>query len=104
MDKPDRYRVGGYPMPHLSHDNEPLLKRIRRIAGQVEAIERSLASGAECATILHLVAGAKGAMTGLMEEIVEAHIREHVARPGLSQAERAEGADQLIAVIRRYGK
>ncbi|MBS0549441.1 MAG: metal/formaldehyde-sensitive transcriptional repressor [Proteobacteria bacterium] len=91
-------------MAHLAYDNEALLKRIRRIAGQVEAIERSLTSAEDCATTLHLVAGAKGAMAGLMEEIVEAHIREHVARAGLSQAERAEGADQLIAVIRRYAK
>jgi DNA-binding FrmR family transcriptional regulator len=90
-------------MSHLNK-NEALLKRVRRIAGQVESIERSLSSGDECATTLHLVAGARGAMSGLMDEIVEAHVLEHVARPGLSQAERAEGAEQLIAIIRRYGK
>lgn len=91
-------------MAHLQQQTEALLKRVSRIAGQIQAIERALTAGEDCATTLHLVAGAKGAMTGLMDEIIEAHVREHVARPGLSQAERAEGAEQLIGVIRRYGK
>jgi FrmR/RcnR family transcriptional regulator, repressor of frmRAB operon len=39
-----------------------------------------------------------------MDEIVEDHLREHVARPDLSDAQRATGADELIAVIRRYIK
>lgn len=91
-------------MAHLQQQTEALLKRVSRIAGQIQAIERALTVGEDCATTLHLVAGAKGAMTGLMDEIIEAHVREHVARPGLSQAERAEGAEQLIGVIRRYGK
>ena len=31
-------------------------------------------------------------------------VREHVARPDLSDADRATGAEELIAVVRRYVK
>lgn len=91
-------------MSHLSKNNDALIKRVKRIVGQVEAIERALAADKDCATVLHLVAAAKGAMGGLMDEIVEDHVREHVAHPALTDVERAEGAEALIAAIRRYGK
>ena len=90
-------------MAHLNHD-DALLKRVRRIAGQVTAIETSLVSGKDCATLLHVVAATRGAMNGLMDAIIEAHVREHVARPDLSDNDRADGAEQLIEVIRRYSK
>lgn len=85
-------------------ENAALLMRVKRIAGQIEAIERALAAGAECADVLHQVAGVRGAVGGLMDEIFEAHLREHVARPGLTDEERARGADELCTVLRRYAK
>lgn len=88
-------------MAHFEHD-EALLKRVRRIAGQVAAVERALVSGKDCATTLHLAAATRGAMNGLMDAIVESHVREHVAHPDLPPADRAAGAEQLIAAIRRY--
>ena len=90
-------------MAHLEND-DALLKRVRRIAGQVTAIETALVSGKDCATTLHLVAATRGAMNGLMDAIIEAHVREHVARPDLSDSDRAAGAEQLIEAIRRYSK
>lgn len=91
-------------MGHLVNGNEELLKRVRRIAGQVNAIERALAAGTDCTTTLHLVAATRGAMNGLMDEIIEEHVRAHVAHPDLPAEERAAGAEELIAVIRRYAK
>ncbi|WP_319798388.1 metal/formaldehyde-sensitive transcriptional repressor [Nitrobacter sp.] len=90
-------------MSHLQ-DNEALVKRVRRIAGQVAAIERALVEGEDCATTLHRAAAARGAMNGLMDQIIEAHMEAHVAGPGLSDAERTQGARELIAAIRRYAK
>jgi DNA-binding FrmR family transcriptional regulator len=91
-------------MAHLATSNDALLHRVRRIAGQVGAVERALAGEQDCATTLHLVAAVRGALNGLMDEIVEAHAREHVAHPDLSDAERQEGLEQLLAAIRRYSK
>lgn len=91
-------------MAHLEPEDDALLKRVRRIAGQVAAIERALAGSDDCTRTLHLVAATRGAINGLMDEIIEAHVREHVARPDLPDDERAAGAEELIAVIRRYSK
>ncbi len=91
-------------MAHLNTPDDALIKRVHRILGQVQAVERALASGADCATTLHLVAAARGAMSGLMDQILAAHLHEHVAQPGLSDAERAQGAVELLAALRRHAR
>lgn len=91
-------------MSHMIANKDQLLARVRRIAGQVAAIERAIGGDAGCAAILHQVAGVRGAVLGLMDELVEDHMREHVVAPALSDAERAKGADELLAAIRRYTK
>ena len=91
-------------MAHLKANKEQLIARVRRISGQMSAIERALETDASCSAVLHQVAAARGAINGLMDEIVEDHVREHVARPDLQDGERAAGAEELIAVIRRYAK
>lgn len=77
---------------------------MKRLAGQIEAIDKALLRDAPCAELLHQVAGVRGAVNGLLDEIVESHLLEHVARPGLSDEERAQGAEELKAVICRYAK
>jgi len=91
-------------MVHLSGDNSELIARVRRISGQVGAIERALQSEAPCAEVLHLIAAVRGAVSGLIEEVISEHLEEHVSRPGLTDAERAAGAEELLTVIRRYSK
>lgn len=91
-------------MSHLSSANPDLVGRVRRIAGQVAAVEKALASDAPCATILHRVAAVRGAVNGLLDEVIAEHLKAHVALPGLSDEARATGADELLAVIRRYAK
>lgn len=91
-------------MAHLSGSNADLIARVRRIGGQMGAVERSLRDEADCATVLHLVAAVRGAVNGLLDEIIAEHLEAHVARSGLTDAERAEGAEELLAAIRRYSK
>lgn len=91
-------------MSHIKTGKEDLLKRVKRIAGQIQAVERALEAEDDCAKTLHLVAATRGAINGLMDEIIEAHAREHVAKPGLSDEERVEGVEELIEAIRRYTK
>lgn len=91
-------------MVHLLEKKDDLIGRVKRIAGQVAAIERGIERDASCADILHLVAAVRGAVNGLLDEIVIDHLNEHVAKPGLSDAERASGAEELMTVIRRYVK
>lgn len=91
-------------MAHLSDQNEELIARVRRIAGQIGAVERALREKASCSDVLHRVAAVRGAVNGLMDEIIADHLEAHVAKPGLSDAERAAAAEELLAVIRRYAK
>lgn len=90
-------------MAHTAHGKPKLLARVRRIRGQVEALERSVDGEQGCAEVLHQIAAIRGAINGLMAEVIEGHVREHIAAPGIaSAAERAQGADELIAVLRSY--
>ncbi len=91
-------------MAHTTSGKAQLIARVRRIAGQMVAIETALEREAGCAVVLHQVAGARGAINGLMDELVEEHVRSHVAHPDLSPAERAAGAEELIAAVRRYAR
>jgi DNA-binding FrmR family transcriptional regulator len=91
-------------MGHVASNKDDLLKRVKRIAGQIQAVERAIESGHDCARTLHLVAATRGAINGLMDEIIENHAREHVADPALSDEERSRGVEELLEAIRRYSK
>lgn len=91
-------------MGHIAANKDSLIKRVKRIAGQIQAVEKALASDADCAKTLHLVAATRGAINGLMEEIIEEHARAHVADPSLSEEERSKGVEKLLEAIRRYAK
>ena len=91
-------------MGHISSSKDNLLKRVKRIAGQIQAIERALDTDEVCSKTLLLVASTRGAITGLMDEIIKEHAREHVANPALSDEERKKGVEELLEAIRRYSK
>lgn len=89
---------------HTAREKAKLLARVRRIRGQVEAIERALEAETGCAEVLQLVAAARGATNGLMAELIEDHIREHVISPERSKDERDAAVDELVDVVRAYLK
>ncbi|MBQ0747374.1 MAG: metal/formaldehyde-sensitive transcriptional repressor [Marinobacter sp.] len=92
-------------MSHITRNKTKLLSRVRRMRGQVEALERALDADKGCSEVLHQIAAVRGAMNGLMAEVMEDHIQMHVANPDIeSDAERSKGADELIEVIRTYLK
>ena len=91
-------------MAHTTENKDKLIARVRRIEGQMAAIGKAIQDELGCSALLQQVAGARGAINGLMDELIEGPLREHVARTGLDDAARAAGADELIAVIRRYAK
>jgi FrmR/RcnR family transcriptional regulator, repressor of frmRAB operon len=90
-------------MGHVIRDKQKLLNRVRRIRGRVEAIERALDGEAGCAQIMHQIAGCRGAINGLLVEVVEDHIRTHlfVSAKNL-EALHAEAAAQSIRVVHCY--
>jgi hypothetical protein len=49
-------------MGHVRSSKDNLLKRVKRIAGQIQAIERALDSDDDCSKTLLLVASTRGAI------------------------------------------
>jgi len=92
-------------MTHTVREKHKLLARVRRLRGQIEAVERALDEEADCGRVMHLIAGARGAMAGLMAEVVEDHVRTHLidteTQPG---ALNTEAVEQLLEVVRTYLK
>jgi DNA-binding FrmR family transcriptional regulator len=92
-------------MSHTIREKKKLLARVRRVRGQVESIERALESEAGCEQVMHLIAGVRGAIAGLMAEVVEDHVHTHLVdsakHPG---ALNTEAAEQLLEVVRTYLK
>jgi DNA-binding FrmR family transcriptional regulator len=87
---------------HTIRDKAKLVARVRRLKGQVEAVERALDQEIGCADVLQLAASIRGAVNGLIGELVEDHLRMHVADASLGQEERKRGADELMEVVRTY--
>ncbi len=90
---------------HTIKNKSRLVARVRRIKGQVEAVERALEAEIGCADVLMLVASLRGAVQGLSAEVMEDHIRNHVVNPDTDpDPARAQGAAELIEVVRTYLK
>lgn len=92
-------------MSHTVREKQKLLNRVRRIRGQVEAIERALDGEAGCEKVMHLIAGCRGAINGLLAEVVEDHVRTHlVDREKDPGALKEEAVEQLVDLVHSYFK
>ena len=90
-------------MTHTVEEKQKLLNRVRRLKGQIDALERALDSEESCREIMRLITASRGAINGLMAEVIEGHIRTHMIdanRKPTRAEERA--ADELLDVLRTY--
>jgi len=88
----------------ISKEKQKLLSRIKRLAGQIDAVERSVGAGDECADILMLLAAIRGGVNSLMAEILEDHIRLHITHPNRVTESPEELTEDLISLVRAYLK
>jgi DNA-binding FrmR family transcriptional regulator len=92
-------------MSHTIRDKKKLLGRVRRVQGQLAAVERMLTDEADPYETLQLVASCRGALNGLMFQIIEGHVMLHVVDPARKPSPgQLEAANQLVEVIRSYLK
>lgn len=91
-------------MAHLVRDKKKLLLRVRRINGQVTALATALEQDSPCGSVLQQTAAIRGAINGLMAELMESHLKEHVASGSAKSATRQQDLDSVIRVIRSYLK
>jgi DNA-binding FrmR family transcriptional regulator len=91
-------------MAHTVLNKKPLLTRIRRIQGQAQALERALDDERDCAAVLQQLAAIRGAVNGLMLEVLEGHVRDHLGAVDTSPTEREADLDLVVSVLRSYVK
>jgi DNA-binding FrmR family transcriptional regulator len=91
-------------MAHTIKGKKQLLARIRRIKGQAEGLERALGEETECLAILQQIAAIRGAVNGLMAEVLEGHIREHLGAHDISPIQRNDDMEAVVAALRSYLK
>lgn len=90
-------------MSHVAKEKAKLLNRLRRLRGQIEAIERAIQDDQECARVLQQATSCRGALDGFIAEVIEDHIREHMVDPqsGVDDPRR-QAAEDLVEIIHAY--
>jgi DNA-binding FrmR family transcriptional regulator len=98
-------------MPHTPQEKKKAISRLRRIGGQAQALERAIEAGTECGAVLQQLAALRGAVNGLVYEVLEGHLRETFGRSAASVATADLATqvsdtkiDQTIALLRSYLK
>jgi DNA-binding FrmR family transcriptional regulator len=90
---------------HTQREREKLIARVRRIRGQIEAVERAIQEETGCFEVLQTVTAARGALNSLVAEMIEDHVRFHVLDPQEKiSTKRSRAAEELIDVVRAYVK
>jgi len=86
---------------HPQNQKDALITRLRKIRGQVQAIERLVSEDADCTDILNQVISARSALKSLGEKIIHSHAHdciENVKDP----AQGRRNLRSLITVLQRY--
>ena len=91
-------------MSHIHKDNKKLLNRVRRIKGQSIALESALEGEPDCMAVLQQITALKGAINGLMKEVLEGHLREHLGVADITQEQRQIEVEQVITILKSYLK
>jgi len=92
-------------MSHTTQEKEKrkLLMRLRRIRGQLDAVERRIEEESSCAAILQQATACRGALDGFIAEVIEDHILEHLVDPSAKQGDaRSQAAEELVEIIHSY--
>ena len=91
-------------MPHGPEEKKRALNRLKRIRGQTEALARSIEAGEPCANVLQQIAALRGAVNGLMADVLESHLREGLLPHAGAKAAASAELDAALDLIRRYLK
>jgi DNA-binding FrmR family transcriptional regulator len=88
---------------HTIREKKKLIARVRRIRGQLDAVERCLALEKPCSETLQTLAAARGALSGLVAEVIAEHVQHHVLDPAKRpSAAQQDAVAELMDVVRAY--
>jgi DNA-binding FrmR family transcriptional regulator len=92
-------------MGHVAQERQKLLNRVRRLRGQLDAIERTVEQEGRCIDLLQQISACRGAMNGLLAVVLEDHIRSHLAVTDTEIGDQGGDArEQLIDIVHSYFK
>lgn len=92
-------------MSHVAAEKQKLLNRLKRLRGQVDALERAVNGDVECARVLQQATACRGALEGFIAEVIEDHIRQNMIEPDLPVSDpKVQAAEELVAIVRSYLK
>jgi FrmR/RcnR family transcriptional regulator, repressor of frmRAB operon len=90
-------------MTHVEREKVKLLNRLKRLRGQMAAIERAVEADTECARVLQLATSCRGALDGFIAEVIEDHIREHMLDAAAPRDDpRVQAAEALVDIVHAY--
>ncbi len=91
-------------MAHTIKGKAKLLTRVRRIRGQADGLEKALQAEVDCAAILQQIAAIRGAVNGLMSEVLEHHLRDHLGADATDAKQRGRDLEEVVSVLKSYLK
>jgi DNA-binding FrmR family transcriptional regulator len=90
-------------MAHVIEEKQKLLNRVRRLRGQIDALERALQADEGCSEVMRLLTASRGAINSIMAEVVEDHIQMHMIDSNRKRSRNEQNAaDELLEVLRTY--
>ncbi|GAJ28584.1 formaldehyde-responsive transcriptional repressor FrmR [Acidomonas methanolica] len=89
-------------MPHSPDEKKRVLARVRRVRGQIDALERALEVGSECGPVLQQIAAVRGAINGLMAGVLESHLREEFLHLTKDVSETDSSINEVVSLVRSY--
>lgn len=79
-----------------------LVKRLSRIRGQVDALQRAIVEqDAPSAKLLQQATACRGAMDGFIAEVIEDHLREKVVAAA-NKTDASAAVEELIGIVHSY--
>lgn len=89
-------------MPHSPEEKKKVLARVKRVRGQLEALEQALERGDDCSPVLQQISAIRGAVNGLMAGVLESHLREEFTSTYSTAESKDASIDDAISLIRTY--
>ncbi|CAG68709.1 MULTISPECIES: metal/formaldehyde-sensitive transcriptional repressor [Acinetobacter] len=91
-------------MPKQIEDKKKITLRVKKIQGQVQAIERALNDDTSCAAILQQICAVRGAINGLMNQVLEVHLKDTLVDGDSTELQRSEELIEISKILKSYLK
>lgn len=91
-------------MPKQIEDKKKITLRVKKIQGQVQAIERALNDDTSCAAILQQICAVRGAINGLMNQVLEVHLKDTLVDGDSTELQRNEELIEISKILKSYLK